>query len=255
MPIDYSWIGKQDIAHRGLYKSGSDFEENSLAAIEKAVQAGFAVEIDVRMTADNHIVAFHDARLERLTNGKGYISEYTYKELSDLTLGYTGEKIPTLNDVLDLIDEDVPLYIEAKCPIKMDPDQFCGGIRYCLEGYIGDVGIMSFHPGVVKWLKSTFPDIARGLILDFRGLSTWRRLLATNFYLTRLDPHFLAVDVNSLPTKLARKWREKEKPLLTWTVKSKGQTEVGRDNADALIFEAPALIENDLIDYNLRSEP
>lgn len=246
MPIDYSWIGKTDIAHRGLYKAGSEREENSLAAIEKAVDAGYAIEIDVRMTTDERVVVFHDARLERLTSGRGFISESHYTDLEKLTLGQSNQKIPTLNDVLEVVNERVPLYIEAKCPHKMDVEQLCAGIRYSLEGYIGNLAIMSFNPGVPKWLKDNFPDYARGLVVDYRGMSGWQRTLLTRYALSRCDPHFLAMDVNSLPNKMAKKWTRAKKPLLTWTVKSEGQVNVGRENADALIFEAPAIVGSDM---------
>ncbi|WND02474.1 glycerophosphodiester phosphodiesterase family protein [Temperatibacter marinus] len=241
MPMDYSWIIKTDIAHRGLYKSGTKYEENSLAAIERAVEKGYAIEIDVRMTAEGAIVVFHDARLERLTDGRGYVSEFTYAELEKYTVGQTGLKIPLLTDVLDLVNERVPLIIEAKCPLSMDPFQLCAGIRFALEGYIGKIAVMSFNPKVALWFRDNFPDYARGLVIDFQGLSKFHRRLLTSYSLRRTNPHFLALDINSLPSKFAEKWRSSDKPLLTWTVKSKGQETVARENADALIFEAPAV--------------
>lgn len=243
MPIDYSWIGEKDIAHRGLYKAGTNREENTLAAIEAAVDKGYAVEIDVRLTADGSVVVFHDARLERLTNGRGYVSEHSYKELKQLTIGQSDQKMPLLSDVLDLINERVPLYVEAKCPLRQDPNQVCAAIRFAFEGYIGQFAIMSFNPKVPLWLKENFPDYARGQVIDFQGLSTWQKLFMTRYYLAKVDPHFMAVDINSLPSRLTEKWRGKGKPLLTWTVKSKGQEDVGRESADALIFESPAVVD------------
>ncbi|MGZ4611977.1 MAG: glycerophosphodiester phosphodiesterase family protein [Kineosporiaceae bacterium] len=84
------------LAHRGLATSAP---ENSMAAFAAAVAAGVThLETDVRATADGALVAFHDARLERLTDLQGRVAEVTWASLRRARLG--AERVPLLEDVL-----------------------------------------------------------------------------------------------------------------------------------------------------------
>ncbi len=106
------------IAHRG---ASHDAPENTLAAIDLAVKMGAdAVEVDVTMTRDGHVVLFHDRKLQRTTNGKGNTSEMTLRELKELDAGawkherYSGERVPTLAEALEACRSRIPLYLEIK---------------------------------------------------------------------------------------------------------------------------------------------
>lgn len=117
-----------NIAHRG---ASGHAPENSLAAFELALlqQADF-VELDVRRTLDGEMVAFHDANLERTTNGTGALSARDLADLHRLDAGtwfnqrfpdrarerYAGLRIATLADVIAAVDASAGLYIEAKDP-------------------------------------------------------------------------------------------------------------------------------------------
>lgn len=239
---DFSWLASGPVAHRGLFTAGTEAEENTLEAIAAAADAGYAIEIDVRLTLDNQVVVIHDARLERMTNGTGYVSEYTLEKLQALKIGKTNQHIPLLTDVLDIVAERVPLYIEIKCPQAIAPGQICAGVRFALEGYHGQVAIMSFNPKVPTWFRHFSKQYARGVILDFHGLSTFFKRFFTHRGIKASDPHFLAVDIQSLPNPLAKKWRESGKPIVTWTVKSPTQESIGGVHADALLFEMPAVV-------------
>ncbi|MBL4790854.1 MAG: hypothetical protein JKY60_17980, partial [Kordiimonadaceae bacterium] len=112
----FPWLTAQDIAHRGLFEEGTLAEENSIASVQAAIDAGFAVEIDVRRTADDIIMVFHDATLGRLTDGEGPVSKWGKKQLQNFTVGNTGLPIPTLPDIMDVIDNQIPVFIEIKSP-------------------------------------------------------------------------------------------------------------------------------------------
>jgi glycerophosphoryl diester phosphodiesterase len=106
------------IAHRG-YRA--KYPENTLAAFRAALDAGVdRIELDVLLSKDRKMVVIHDAALERTTNGKGPVGEFRLAELKDLDAGswfdsqFAGEGIPTLEEVLDLVDGQVPLNIEIK---------------------------------------------------------------------------------------------------------------------------------------------
>jgi glycerophosphoryl diester phosphodiesterase len=106
------------IAHKGA--SGLA-PENTLSAIQLALDMGVdMIEIDVRNTSDDEIVVFHDERLERTTNGKGFLHDYTLEEVKLLDAGswfdprFTDERIPTLKEVLDLVNGKCKVLIEIK---------------------------------------------------------------------------------------------------------------------------------------------
>ena len=104
------------IAHRG---GTTQYPENSLAAIANAINLGVdAIEIDIRLCKDSTIVVCHDDNIDRVTNGSGKIKDMTYEEILAFSLKFEGtltdQVIPTLDDVLQLVDMKVELYIEIK---------------------------------------------------------------------------------------------------------------------------------------------
>jgi len=106
------------IAHRG-YRA--KYPENTLTAFRAALDASVdMIELDVLLSKDRKMVVIHDPALERTTNGKGPVGERTVAELKELDAGswfdpqFAGERVPTLEDVLDLVDGQVPVNIEIK---------------------------------------------------------------------------------------------------------------------------------------------
>jgi glycerophosphoryl diester phosphodiesterase len=106
------------IAHRG-YSGGAP--ENTMAAFKKAMDLAVdMIELDVHLSSDGQIVVIHDDSLNRTTNGKGKISHYTLNELKQLDAGswfgsqFSGERIPTLKEVLELTRGQILLNIELK---------------------------------------------------------------------------------------------------------------------------------------------
>ena len=99
------------IGHRGAM---GYVVENTLESIQKALDFGVhGVEIDVHLCASGELVVFHDFTLERMTNGTGAISKYTLSELKQLKIGHKFQ-IPTLEEVLELINKECLLNIELK---------------------------------------------------------------------------------------------------------------------------------------------
>ncbi len=110
-------------AHRGGAKR---WPENTLLAFQSAVELGFRyIETDVHQTSDGHFVCFHDASLERTTNGHGRVADHSLAELRRLDAAHyfvrdgehpyrgRGVQIPTLEEALEL-DEGLHLNIELK---------------------------------------------------------------------------------------------------------------------------------------------
>lgn len=107
------------IAHRGFSAAAP---ENTLAAFSRAIQAGSdLVEMDLRLSRDAQVIVFHDRELDRTTDGEGPAGERTLAQLKELDAGswfspeFAGEKIPTLDEVLELFAPTrTGLYLELK---------------------------------------------------------------------------------------------------------------------------------------------
>jgi len=99
------------IGHRG---AKGHVAENTLPSISKALEMGVdGVEIDVFLCRSGELVVFHDKTLEKLSDGEGFIEELTLDSIRKISV-LGGYKIPTLNEVLDLIQGSVFLNIELK---------------------------------------------------------------------------------------------------------------------------------------------
>ncbi|MCX7597868.1 MAG: glycerophosphodiester phosphodiesterase family protein [Armatimonadetes bacterium] len=111
-------MSPQLMAHRG--NSGLA-PENTLAAFAKAVESGADwTELDVRLSADGEVVVMHDATVDRTTNGTGAVAELTLAELKKLDAGswfgpdFSGERVPTLAEVIELVGRRIRLNVEIK---------------------------------------------------------------------------------------------------------------------------------------------
>jgi glycerophosphoryl diester phosphodiesterase len=99
------------IGHRGAKGHAA---ENTLASIEKALKLGVdGIEIDVHRCASGELVVFHDFTVDRMTNGSGEVSKFTYKELQKFKTRGNFE-IPTLSQVLTKINNKCLLNVELK---------------------------------------------------------------------------------------------------------------------------------------------
>ncbi len=113
----------QTIAHRGMMTQAP---ENTRPAIERAIEDGIEwVEVDVRLTKDGKHVLLHDPDVDRKTNGRGAVKDFTWAELKALDAGsafaprYAGEKILSLTECLALAKGRINLYLDCK---EIDPD-------------------------------------------------------------------------------------------------------------------------------------
>ncbi len=105
-------------AHRGAMET---HPENTLSAFHAAIDAGaHMIEFDVLLTRDSEIVVIHDASVDRTTDGSGLVSELTFEEIRQLDAGnwksplFKGERIPTLDEVLEIMPVNIWLNIHLK---------------------------------------------------------------------------------------------------------------------------------------------
>jgi glycerophosphoryl diester phosphodiesterase len=215
--------GAKGFAHRGLHY-GAGFPENSLLAFAAALELGAGIECDLRLTADNQILVFHDADALRMCASPIRIGASTHRELDRLRVGEG--PIPTLRSLLTLVAGRVPLLLE----VKVDGDlwRWVPALRRDLDGYDGRFGMMSFDPRLPRLLKTNLPGVQRGLVVR-KSPSSLKRWLAA--------PDFLAVDRAALEQPWVAQIR-KRLPIYSWTIRTPIEREQASVHADALIWEA-----------------
>jgi glycerophosphoryl diester phosphodiesterase len=162
------------IAHRG---DSAHRPENTLASFQSALEVGAGiVELDVQLSRDGHVVVIHDPTVDRTTNGKGPVGSLTLAELRALSAGYpekfgtryTGERVPTLAEVLSFLRGRARLMIEIKSDSVTD--DALGGVeaRTIAEVRRQDMGddlvLISFDRRALVRCKEQAPEIGRGYL-------------------------------------------------------------------------------------------
>lgn len=218
--------GPAGFAHRGLHR-GSDFPENSLLAFAAALEFGAGIECDLRLTADDQVVVFHDADAKRMCGSVMRIGQSKLAELGRLKVG--DGPIPTLESLLQLVGGRVPLLLEVK--VENDIWRWAPALKRALGGYAGAFGVMSFDARLPRLLKTNMPEVRRGLVIKDR-LSAWKRSWA----MWLADPQFIAVEAAALGKPWVAKARG-QIPVFTWTVRNAEQRRQAEVHADAAIWE------------------
>ena len=224
-------IGKKriiKIAHRGA----SAYEpENTLRAFEEAIRLGAdMIELDVRFSKDREPVVIHDDRLERTTDGFGFVGDKTLAELKTLDAG-RGEKIPTLREVLDITKGRARLVIELK---EEGTEEFALDlIRE--SGSADEVIVVSFSLAILRKVKELSRDIRTGVIY-FMSANPIRR--AKESSADTIAPYHYFV------TKaLVKEAHENNLIVIPWTVDSKSRAQkLIKMGVDGIVSNRPDLI-------------
>ncbi len=174
---DLDRIKGQYIAHRGLHSLESETPENSMPAFRAALHKGYWIETDLHVTADGAVVVFHDDDTMRMCGVAGTIEKRTLAEVKELRLNGTDCCIPTLGELLDLVDGQVGLLIEFKC-VAGNASTLCTAAQKLLDDYKGLYLIQSFYPQVLLWYRWHKRSVCRGqLSAAFRDKNFAQRLL------------------------------------------------------------------------------
>lgn len=236
MNLFESWLVETPIAHRGYH--GKTAPENSMLAFAKAIERGYAIELDVQLLSDDTVVVFHDDSLARMTGNDGYIKYLTKQDLKALNLKGSKEKIPTLKEVLDFVDGRVPLLIEIKNKYKVGKLE--QALIDILKNYNGEFAVQSFNPYSLGYFKEHAPHILRGQLSGYlknTALSWIERFILKRMKLNKKisQPHFISYEGVTLPNRFVKKF--KNLPLLAWTVRSKEEYHKVVKYCDNIIFE------------------
>lgn len=194
------------IAHRGGRKWGP---ENTLAVFRKCVDAEFyGIELDVHRAKTGELVVLHFDDLTKTTSGKGLVKDKTLRQLKRLSAGawfspeFAGEKVPTLKEVLDVINGQLMVNVE----VKNAPDAYPGIEDDLIEvldayGYSSKIIVSSFDHAFLKRFKEKTDAYKTGLLIN--GLLLDLPAYAAEVGTTAWHPQF--VNLRADQVKLAQR--------------------------------------------------
>lgn len=228
------------IAHRGLYNNEKGIPENSLKAFKEALERNIIIEFDVHLLKDGNIVIMHDDNLKRMTGYDKDLKDCTYEEISKLRLLDTDEKIPLLEEALELVNRKVMLDIELKYDVEVGKleNELC---QY-LDKYEGEFIVKSFRTNTVKWLKENRPEYIVGQLATYKDEEIRNKELCLKGNICEASPDFIAYDIRTLPNNEVAECRKNGFPILIWTVKTKEDLEKAKLYGDTFISEYEVLL-------------
>ena len=227
-------------AHRGLHNG--ERAENSMSAFKAAVEGGYGIELDIRLSKDGKLVVFHDDTLDRVCGREGKVIDFTAEELATFKLNGTDDGIPLFSDVLDMVGGRVPLLVE----IKEDPGVDAVSLAACemLKGYKGEFIIESFNPLSLRVVKKQYPEVSRGILshryYEYEPFKKPLYFLLQSLLIKFLcRPAFVAYDHRHADSFALRAVRKIFRvPTLAWTVRSMDDEKKALENGfNGIIFE------------------
>ncbi len=238
-PYENNWI-----AHRGLFDKENGIPENSLPAFQRAIEAGYGIELDVQLTQDCQLVVFHDENLKRMCGVDRKICDCMYEELLQYKLQESQAHIPLFSEVLAIMTPETPWIIEVK------PEGDHIGCVETLMSYLSDYQglfvVESFHPAVLRWLRRHEPQVIRGQLSSNMFFeknvkhNIFVKLFLTNLlgnFLSR--PDFIAYNhkhANQISYRICR-WLFRTKHA-AWTIKNQRELESARKKFTIFIFDS-----------------
>ena len=227
-------------AHRGLHDESR--AENSMSAFSAAIDKGFGIELDVRLSKDGELVVFHDDTLDRVCGIEGRVDSFTAEELAKMSLSGTKDGIPRFSKVLELVDGRVPLLVEIK--EDMGNSKVSEKCADMLSRYNGDYIVESFNPLSLRNSKKALKNIPHGVLSHkYYAYSKYRKplyfllqVLVTNCL---CRPAFVAYDhrhFRCVSLRIVRKLFRVT--TFAWTIRSADEELMAyRHGFDGIIFE------------------
>lgn len=244
------------IAHRGASVIAP---ENTIAAFDKALQLkADYIEMDIQMTKDQKLVVIHDTKVNRTTNSKGFVKNFTLEELQTLDAGswfhpsYKYERIPTLREVFRRYNGKIKFLIELKDP------QLYPGIEKKLKRELvewnlhnrGDssVIVQSFNPISLKKLHKLLPEIPKGFLAS---LPPYEEQLKSLTHCEFINIHYLGATPNMIEL-----YKENNFKNFVWPVNERAIYEkLKKMPVDGIITDCPNRLQPELnsnLDYFFR---
>ena len=234
-----SWLREKPIAHRGLHSKDMTIPENSMAAFQSALNKNYPIELDVQLSSDGLVFVFHDDTLDRLTALKGFIFEQPSSILRKTTLLKTKARIPTLEELLALVQGRVPLLIEVKT--KGPFLALAEKTAHILDQYQGEFAVQSFHPKIVNWFKENRPHFIRGQIASYFEDETLpfyqKKLLKYMVFNRKNSPDFINYDHTCMPNWMLNRAHKNGIAVIGYTAQNQETLTKIKSMYDNAVFE------------------
>lgn len=225
--IDLVYAQPMVIAHRGAMGYAP---ENTLASFKLAIEIGAdAIELDLRQTKDGVPVVLHDATVNRTTNGKGNIKDLNFEDVNKFDAGswfdykFNNEKIPALQDVINLLSDSILIIIELKEGNDIYPGIEEKTISIIKENRIESQTILkSFDQQVLERLRNIAPEIPLCYVYAVRipwlGMIIDRGVTFGSIY--NIDAEYLQPHRFFLSDSFVKEAQAKGYKIISWGVNS-----------------------------------
>ncbi|WP_141431012.1 glycerophosphodiester phosphodiesterase family protein [Bacillus sp. 03113] len=197
------------IAHRGYPVK---YPENTLSSFQAAYELGFSiVELDVHLSKDGIPVVMHDRTIDRMTNGKGFVQDFTMAELKSFTVK-GGERIPTLEEALTLLKDQAIVSIE----LKQDGQGYFGLEEAVLQtikklDMVNQVYVISFNFASIAKMRQLSDEIELGPIIAVETPSIFQLI-------EEVKAKYLAIKIDCLSDKYVIECEKRGIQLIIWPV-------------------------------------
>jgi glycerophosphoryl diester phosphodiesterase len=264
VPTAAQMVQRQDgppivIAHRGASKAAP---ENTLAAYVEAITQGAQIaETDVHLSKDGTVVVLHDKTLDRTTGGEGPVADVPLAQLRTLDAGswfskdFSGERIPTLSELLGAVRDRMVLCIEIKADPGRGGENIAVAIRDALDASGGrdQAIIFSFYPQQIAAAKSAMPEVpalflvrpSKGPIPYPTGVLTMARSLGADL---------IGIDHRRTTPEFVAQAHSAGFAVFVYTVDSEAQIQaMVAAGVDGIITNAPASTQQHVADITRTS--
>jgi glycerophosphoryl diester phosphodiesterase len=226
------WMIERPIAHRGLHDVSKGIYENTISAARAAVEGGYNIELDIQPSSDMVPMVFHDYELERLTSESGDTRSVAAHTLSKIFIKDSKDKIPTLEEFLDLIDGRVGLVIELKGR-KNEDEGFVAAIADLLSTYKGDAAIMSFEHHILRDARKIAPHLPLGLTAEGDDRSYDKHKAIAQ----ECNVDFVSYYLKELDCKFVEEFTQTGREAISWTIRSQEDKAYSDNFVDQVTFE------------------
>ncbi len=233
-----------NMGHRGAREVAP---ENTLSSFLAAEMMGaHGIELDVMFSRDDELVVIHDYDLDATTNGKGPVKEYTMAEIKKLDAGswfdeaFTGERIPTLQEVIEALDPETLINIELKTESPATDGLENAVVDVIREHHLkGRVIVSSFNPIALLRVKWADRDIPVGLLYA----ADLPRYLSEGWFISLLRPEALHPEFGMVDESYMEWARKKGYRVNVWTVNEAADLKRMLDlEVDGIITDRPDLL-------------
>ncbi|MGL6065411.1 MAG: glycerophosphodiester phosphodiesterase [Fusobacteriaceae bacterium] len=233
-------------AHRG---ASALSPENTLVAFKKAIELGAkGIELDVQLSKDGVVMVMHDDTLDRTTNGKGRLEKFNLEELKKLDSGfwydksYCEEKIPTLEEVIKILPENVRLNIEFK-PDKKNVSKIAQEVYKILERYncSEQVIISSFYHHSLLEYRKLDENIQMGMLFEYDIINIFEYIKKSG-----INPVSINISKDYIDENLIKEAHENNLKIAIYTVNEYNEAmELKKIGIDEIFSNYPCILNKE----------